>query len=174
MKYLLPSGPIFPALGNHDSNPEDIDSPHSLPGVLGQQQSWNYDHVAGLWQQNGWISSEGASEARMHYAAYSINHPSELCYILINGLCDSVADHSYSPSGLGCFQCADLCQSTPNCESSPSIPTSGESLHSLNLVIIPEIVIFSRHVSEKSRMSKLNFYYFVVCASLQSCVNTTK
>ena len=77
LKYFLPSGPIFPVLGNHDSNPEAIDAPHSLPGVLGQQQSWNYEHVAGLWQQSGWISSEGAAQARMHYAAYSINHPSK-------------------------------------------------------------------------------------------------
>lgn len=42
------TGPVFAALGNHDSNPEAIDSPHNLPGPLGQQQSWNYDHVAGL------------------------------------------------------------------------------------------------------------------------------
>jgi hypothetical protein len=77
LKYFLPSGPIFPVLGNHDSNPEAIDAPHSLPGLLGQQQSWNYEHVAGLWQQSGWISSEGAAQARTHYAAYSINHPSK-------------------------------------------------------------------------------------------------
>jgi hypothetical protein len=75
LKYFIPSGPIFPVLGNHDSNPEAIDAPHSLSGPLGQQQSWNYDHVAGLWQQNGWISAAGAAEARVHYAAYSINHP---------------------------------------------------------------------------------------------------
>ena len=75
IKSYIPSGPIFPVLGNHDSNPEAIDSPHSLPGVLGQQQSWNYDHVSMLWQHNDWISSEAAAEARMHYAAYSINHP---------------------------------------------------------------------------------------------------
>ncbi|KAI1628925.1 sphingomyelin phosphodiesterase [Exophiala viscosa] len=75
LKAYIPSGPIFPVLGNHDSNPEAIDSPHSLPGNLGQQQSWNYDHVSALWQQNGWISADAANEARMHYAAYSINHP---------------------------------------------------------------------------------------------------
>jgi hypothetical protein len=102
MKYFLPSGPIFPVLGNHDSNPEAIDSPHSLPGVLGQQQSWNYDHVASLWQQNGWISSKAASEARMHYAAYSINHPSEPCHVLAldhrtRPLATPVADYPYSP-----------------------------------------------------------------------------
>ena len=75
LKAYLPSGPVFPVLGNHDSNPEAIDSPHSLPGNLGQQQSWNYDHVALLWQQNHWISADAAQQARMHYAAYSINHP---------------------------------------------------------------------------------------------------
>ena len=75
LKSYIPSGPIFPVLGNHDSNPEAIDSPHSLPGNLGQQQSWNYDHVAGLWQHNNWIGPKAASQARMHYAAYSINHP---------------------------------------------------------------------------------------------------
>jgi hypothetical protein len=74
-KSYIPSGPIFAVLGNHDSNPEAIDAPHSLPGHLGQQQSWNYDHVSRLWQHNNWISPEAAAQARMHYAAYSINHP---------------------------------------------------------------------------------------------------
>lgn len=36
-------GPVFAVLGNHDSNPEAIDAPHSLPGPLGQAFSWNYD-----------------------------------------------------------------------------------------------------------------------------------
>jgi hypothetical protein len=66
------TGPVFAALGNHDSNPEAIDAPHSLPGPLGQQQSWNYDHVAGLWQHEGWIDAKTAQEARTHYAGYSI------------------------------------------------------------------------------------------------------
>ena len=73
--HYITGGPVFPVLGNHDSNPEAIDSPHSLPGLLGQQQSWNYNHVSALWQQNGWITPEAAAQARMHYAAYSINHP---------------------------------------------------------------------------------------------------
>ncbi|KAJ4507568.1 hypothetical protein HRR83_004148 [Exophiala dermatitidis] len=68
------SAPIFAALGNHDTNPDGIDSPHSLPGNLGQQQSWNWDHVSSLWQHNNWISAEAAQQARTHYAAYSINH----------------------------------------------------------------------------------------------------
>jgi hypothetical protein len=69
------TGPVFAALGNHDSNPEAIDAPHNLPGPLGQQQSWNYDHVAGLWQHEGWIDAKTAAQAKTHYAGYSVkNH----------------------------------------------------------------------------------------------------
>jgi hypothetical protein len=69
-KYL--TGPVFAALGNHDSSPENIDAPHSLPGRLGEQFSWNYRHLAGLWQHEGWISNQTAVEARTHYGGYSI------------------------------------------------------------------------------------------------------
>ena len=75
LKAYISSGPIFPVLGNHDTNPEAIDSPHSLPGPLGQQQSWNYQHVSRLWQHNNWITPAAAAQARTHYAAYSIHHP---------------------------------------------------------------------------------------------------
>lgn len=69
------TGPIFPVLGNHDTNPEAIDAPHSLPGPLGQQFSWNYDHVSALWKHEGWIGDEQVQQARIHYGAYSIvNH----------------------------------------------------------------------------------------------------
>jgi hypothetical protein len=70
-KYI--TGPVFAVLGNHDSNPEALDGPHSLAGPLGQQFSWNYNHVAGLWKANGWIDDAAAASARLHYAAYSIN-----------------------------------------------------------------------------------------------------
>ena len=76
--------PVFPVLGNHDSNPEAIDAPHSLPAPLGQQFSWNYDHVASLWQQNGWINSTIANEARLHYGAYSVQNQYGLRIITLN------------------------------------------------------------------------------------------
>ena len=76
--------PVFPVLGNHDSNPEAIDAPHSLPGDLGQQFSWNYDHVSSLWQQNGWINSTVAGEARLHYGAYSVLNQYGLRIITLN------------------------------------------------------------------------------------------
>lgn len=77
-------GPVFAALGNHDSNPEAIDAPHSLPGPLGQQFSWNYDHVSALWQNNGWIDAATAAQAKTHYAAYSIKNHYGLRVITLN------------------------------------------------------------------------------------------
>ncbi len=77
-------GPVFPVLGNHDSNPEAIDGPHSLPGPLGQQFSWNYDHVSALWKNNGWLDSATAQEAAIHYAAYSVKNQYGLRIITLN------------------------------------------------------------------------------------------
>ena len=76
--------PVFPVLGNHDSNPEAIDAPHTLPGPLGKQFSWNYDHVASLWQHNDWINSTTADEARLHYGAYSVKNQYGLRIITLN------------------------------------------------------------------------------------------
>lgn len=81
-KYL--GGPVFAALGNHDSNPNAIDAPHSLPGPLGRQSSWNYNHVASLWQQNGWINSSTVEQARLHYGAYSVRNQYGLRIITLN------------------------------------------------------------------------------------------
>lgn len=78
------SNPIFPVLGNHDSNPENVDGPHSLPGPLGKQFSWNYDHVSALWQHNGWLSKTDAEEAAIHYAAYSVKTHLGLRIITLN------------------------------------------------------------------------------------------
>ncbi|GFF32961.1 sphingomyelin phosphodiesterase 2 [Aspergillus udagawae] len=69
-EYL--TGPVFAALGNHDTTPENINAPHNLPGPLGEQQSWNYEHVAGLWKHEGWIDEKTAAEARTHYGGYSV------------------------------------------------------------------------------------------------------
>jgi hypothetical protein len=83
MKTYL-TGPVFAALGNHDSNPEAIDAPHNLPGNLGQQQSWNYNHVADLWTHEGWIDAATAALAKTHYAGYSIKNQFGLRIITFN------------------------------------------------------------------------------------------
>lgn len=76
--------PVFPVLGNHDTNPEAIDAPHSMPGNLSQQMSWNFEHVSGLWKHNGWIDDAAAAEAKVHYGAYSIKNQYGLRMITFN------------------------------------------------------------------------------------------
>src|ERR1700722_18177380 len=78
------SGPIYATLGNHDSNPENTEGPHSLPGPLGRQYSWNYDHVAALWEKYDWIDATVAAEAKLHYRAYSIKNHYGLRVITLN------------------------------------------------------------------------------------------
>ncbi|KAL9058188.1 MAG: hypothetical protein Q9162_001912 [Coniocarpon cinnabarinum] len=84
MLSQLIGGPIFATLGNHDSNPEAIDAPHSLPGDLGNQLSWNYDHVAGLWENDGFIPADAAAQARVHYGGYSVLNQYGLRIIALN------------------------------------------------------------------------------------------
>ncbi|KAJ5887804.1 hypothetical protein N7495_007845 [Penicillium taxi] len=81
-QYL--TGPVFAALGNHDSSPSNIASPYSLPGRLGEQSSWNYKHVADLWKHEGWISHETSEEAATHYGGYSIKTHYGLRIIVFN------------------------------------------------------------------------------------------
>ena len=98
-QYL--TGPVFPVLGNHDSNPEAIDAPHSLPGPLGQQMSWNYDHVSRLWKHEGWIDETTAQQARLHYGAYSVKNHYGLRMITFNSdFWYHCKNFSLSPLGL--------------------------------------------------------------------------
>jgi hypothetical protein len=78
------TGPVFAALGNHDSNPSNIDAPHGLCEAVENQFSWNYDHVAGLWKHEGWIDDTAAGMAKTHYGAYSIKTHYGLRIISIN------------------------------------------------------------------------------------------
>ncbi|KAI7548074.1 sphingomyelin phosphodiesterase-like protein [Hortaea werneckii] len=81
-KYL--TGPVFSVLGNHDTNPEAIDAPHSMPGNLSTQMSWNYNHVAGLWKHEGWLNETAEQQARVHYGAYSVKNHYGLRMITFN------------------------------------------------------------------------------------------
>ncbi|ERT01737.1 hypothetical protein HMPREF1624_00031 [Sporothrix schenckii ATCC 58251] len=67
-------GPIYCALGNHDTAPDNLDAPQGIDdkGPLGRQFSWNYDHVSSLWKHYGWIDGAAAAEAALHYGAYSV------------------------------------------------------------------------------------------------------
>ncbi|KAK0727952.1 Metallo-dependent phosphatase-like protein [Lasiosphaeria miniovina] len=79
-------GPIYAALGNHDTSPDNFDVAHAIDdnGPLGQQFSWNYDHVSKLWEHYGWIDGATQAQASVHYAAYSVLHPLGLRVITLN------------------------------------------------------------------------------------------
>ncbi|KAN0131836.1 Metallo-dependent phosphatase-like protein [Lactarius tabidus] len=83
-KSMLGSGPVYAALGNHDSYDQAQDAHHSLGGDLANQFSWNYDHVSGLWQHEEWIPESAVAQARAHYAAYSVQRVDGLRVITLN------------------------------------------------------------------------------------------
>ena len=83
-KKALNAGPVYAALGNHDSYNQAQDAPHGLPGELNSQFSWNYDHVASLWEEEGWISQSVAQLARAHYAGYMVRRQDGLRVITLN------------------------------------------------------------------------------------------
>lgn len=78
------TGPVFAALGNHDTSPSNIDAPHKLGGCVGGEFSWNYDHLSGLWKHEGWIDDKTALEAANHYGGYSVKNHYGLRIISIN------------------------------------------------------------------------------------------
>jgi len=63
----------------------------------------NYDHLASLWEYEGWLNSSTASFARSHYAAYMVRRVEGLRIISLNtDLCKSMI--SISSSTLTTFQ----------------------------------------------------------------------
>ncbi|KIJ54050.1 hypothetical protein M422DRAFT_73723 [Sphaerobolus stellatus SS14] len=83
-KRQLGSGPVYAALGNHDSYNQAQDAPHSIGGQLASQFSWNYDHVADLWRNEGWLSAGTVQQAKAHYGAYSVQRQDGLRIITLN------------------------------------------------------------------------------------------
>jgi sphingomyelin phosphodiesterase len=44
----------------------------------------NYDHVAGLWQHEGWLPDAAVEFAQSHYAAYMVKRTDGLRIITLN------------------------------------------------------------------------------------------
>ena len=118
MKQMLGSGPVYAALGNHDSYNVSVmvsslkahilylylraqDAPHAIGGAAADQFSWyvikkmpiifiidflyrHYDHVAGLWQHEGWLPNAAVEFSRSHYAAYMVKRTDGLRIITLN------------------------------------------------------------------------------------------
>lgn len=65
----------------------------------------NYDHVASLWEEKGWISNSVKQTAEAHYSAYSVNRGDGLRIITLNtDLCMYFGSYSSIEEGL-IFNC---------------------------------------------------------------------
>ncbi|OSX66906.1 hypothetical protein POSPLADRAFT_1072083 [Postia placenta MAD-698-R-SB12] len=84
LKRQINSGPVYAVLGNHDTYQEAQNSPYNIGPELTDQFNWDYDHLAALWEYEGWISSETAQQARTHYSAYSVQRHDGLRIITLN------------------------------------------------------------------------------------------
>ncbi|KAF8961980.1 Metallo-dependent phosphatase-like protein [Flammula alnicola] len=79
------AGPVYAAMGNHDTWPQAFDAPHSIqPQTLSSQFEWNYAHLADLWETEGWISADVASVSKATYSAYATITPFGLKIITVN------------------------------------------------------------------------------------------
>ncbi|KAI0094202.1 sphingomyelin phosphodiesterase [Irpex rosettiformis] len=84
LKRILGTGPVYSAVGNHDSYNVAQDAPHSLNPPLASQFSWNYDHLAALWSYEGWLPTSSVQDARTHYAGYAVSRRDGLRIISLN------------------------------------------------------------------------------------------
>ncbi|KAF9634891.1 hypothetical protein BFW01_g5786 [Lasiodiplodia theobromae] len=84
-KAHLGNIPVYAALGNHDSLPSDFATPYSLSNSTNDDNfSWNYQLLASLWGEMGWIDNTTARSASTHYGAYAYVTPQGLKIISIN------------------------------------------------------------------------------------------
>ncbi|KAJ7762416.1 Metallo-dependent phosphatase [Mycena maculata] len=83
-KQTLGSGPVYAVLGNHDTYNQAQDAHHALGGELATQFSWNYDHLASLWQHENWLPEAAVELARAHYSAYMVQRQDGLRIVSLN------------------------------------------------------------------------------------------
>ncbi|KAK7063751.1 SER THR protein phosphatase family protein [Favolaschia claudopus] len=83
-RKTLGSGPIYATLGNHDSYNQAQDAPHMLGGALAKQFSWNYNHLAKLWQHEQWLPESAVELAKAHYSGFMVKRQDGLRVISMN------------------------------------------------------------------------------------------
>lgn len=73
-------GLVYPAVGNHDTNPVNMFPPPSVPAS--NDYTWVYDTLASDWTK--WIGSENAHTVRSNHGSYSVLHNNRLRIISLN------------------------------------------------------------------------------------------
>lgn len=82
LKDFLGNTPVYAVLGNHDSYPFSQVAQHS--SGFASKFSFNTDLMANLWEGFGWLGSESAHDARMHYGGYAVTAKPGLKIISLN------------------------------------------------------------------------------------------
>ena len=72
-KHYLGDTPLIPSLGNHDTSPENIMAPDSLPYGMGNEYQWDVEYIAELWSSKNWLNKKQTNQVRTHQGAYSIS-----------------------------------------------------------------------------------------------------
>ncbi|KAG0140651.1 hypothetical protein CROQUDRAFT_52923 [Cronartium quercuum f. sp. fusiforme G11] len=85
LKRVLGDGPVYAALGNHDTYVDAQGTPNlGVPENIREQFSWNYENVARLWARNKWLPEDVAEKSKAHYGAYAVERYDGLKIISIN------------------------------------------------------------------------------------------
>jgi sphingomyelin phosphodiesterase len=85
MKRYLGSGPVFSAIGNHDTAPSDSASPHSVPDAGPRKEySYDWDNLKRLFYAEGWFTHKEADQVSRHYGGYSVSPRKGLRIITLN------------------------------------------------------------------------------------------
>lgn len=75
LERWLGPGPVYSSLGNHDSVPSDFVPVSSLPDGRREAIQWEWDNVARLLRQKGWVTRYHEQEqVRRHQGGYSVLH----------------------------------------------------------------------------------------------------
>ncbi|ORZ16157.1 Metallo-dependent phosphatase-like protein [Lobosporangium transversale] len=82
-KKYLQDLKLYVAMGNHDSYPSDQAPGRQRPDSY-ITHKWLYDHVAGIWEKNNWITSIEAEYARSHNAMFMTRPMDGLKLITLN------------------------------------------------------------------------------------------
>jgi hypothetical protein len=83
-KRLLGSGPIFSAIGNHDTAPSDFASPSSLPDDTRGQFSYDWLNLRRLFVAEGWFTHAEAQQVGRHYGGFSVSPRQGLRVVVLN------------------------------------------------------------------------------------------
>lgn len=84
MKRYFGKGPVFSAIGNHDTAPSDSSAPRDLPPETVNAFSYDWENLQRLFVAEGWFTHKEAKQVATHYGGYSVSPRKGLRIITVN------------------------------------------------------------------------------------------